>query len=121
VFALGATDVLFASIRSSEASYVSVAAALASSTCRRVGLKIDSSDPEYALWYLLKAPQSGFHLESIYTYPDLEPLLDRSFRPCAIICTICGGRTRLHGLNLASQFDGMKLFVGDGFTWDEDS
>jgi hypothetical protein len=45
----------------------------------------------------------------------MEPLLNREFRPCAIICTVCGRRTRLHGLDLAAQSGGMKLFVGEGF------
>jgi len=113
-------DVLFANIREAEGPYLSAAANLADSSCRDIGLRIDSSDPEYPFWFLLGAPQSGYRLETIYTFPDLEALLDRDFAPCAIICTICGGRTRLHGLDLAAQTGRMKLFVGEGFTWDED-
>jgi hypothetical protein len=61
-----------------------------------------------------------YRLETIYTVPRLEPLIDRSFSPCAIICTICGDRDRLHGLDLYHAAGEVKLFVGDGFTWNED-
>jgi hypothetical protein len=99
---------------------MAAAVRLEQSECRDVGLRIDSSDPEYPIWWLLKAPQSGFHLETIYTSPDLEPLLNRSFHPCAIVCTICGDRTRLHGLPLVEETGNTKLFMGDRFTWNED-
>jgi hypothetical protein len=113
-------DVLFANVREFEDEFTGATRRLQESSCRDIGLRIDSSDPEYALWFLLDAPQSGFHLETIYPSPELEPLLDREFHPCAIICTVCGGRARLHGLDLAAQSGGMKLFVGEGFTWEED-
>jgi len=113
-------DLVFAQLRDAQAGYTAAAAAVRESSCRRIGLRIDSSDPEYALWWLLDAPQSGFRLETIYTTPELEPLIDRSFRPCAIVCTICGGRTQLHGLELGFASGSVRLFLGDGFTWDED-
>lgn len=110
----------FANVPQMQDDLVGATQALANTACREVGLRIDSSDPEYLIWYLLQAPQSGYRLETIYTSPDLNPLLDREFKPCAVICTICGGRTRLHGLALSLEYGGVKLFVGDGFTWDED-
>ncbi|GAP14309.1 hypothetical protein LARV_02076 [Longilinea arvoryzae] len=87
--------------------------------CKDVGLRIDSHDPEYLFWWLLDAPQSGYRLESLYTNPDLERYIDPAFHPCAIICTICGDRTRLHGLSLAGEYSGVKLFAGPGFESDE--
>ena len=113
-------NVLFANVGELKRGYVGATQSLSSSTCREVGLRLDSSDPEYPVWYLLRAPQSGFRLETIYTTEELAPLLDRGFDPCAIVCTICGDRTRLHGLALSGRWDNVSLFQGDGFTWDED-
>jgi len=120
VFEEPPAEIEFANIRPLEKGYRAVAQQLVASGCRDVGLRIDSSDPEYPLWYLLEAPQSGFRIEAIYTTPDLSPLLDRTFQPCAIVCTICGDRTRLHGLGLTIRQGVVRLFQGDGFTWDED-
>ncbi|HSR47636.1 MAG TPA: hypothetical protein VLL77_06560, partial [Anaerolineales bacterium] len=120
VFTSPKTDLLFANLRPRLEGYVGTTRSLREKSCRDVGLRIDSHDPEYALWYLLGAPQSGFHLETVYAVVDPNPLRDRDFKPCAIICTICGDRTRLHGLELYSAWQGTALFLGDGFTWYED-
>ncbi|MCJ7512624.1 MAG: glycosyltransferase family 39 protein [Anaerolineales bacterium] len=119
-FSTSTVDLLFANTREFQEGYTSAIEALAATTCTRVGLRIDSSHPEYPLWYLAQAPQSGIRFESIYPAEGLEGLVDRSFAPCAIICTICGERVRLHGLNLFRETAGVKLFAGDGFTWEED-
>ncbi len=89
--------------------------------CKQVGLRLDSPDLEYSLWWLLKAPQSGIRIESIY-YPSLlARYADPNFKPCAIICTICTERTQLHGLELFKIYDsGMKLFIGDAYSPFED-
>jgi hypothetical protein len=120
VLTMPEVDVLFANIRDSEDDALAMVAALEQTGCRQVGLRIDSHDPEYVYWHLLDAPRSVYRLETIYTVPRLEPLIDRSFSPCAIICTICGDRDRLHGLDLYHAAGEVKLFVGDGFTWNED-
>ena len=120
VFSAPNVDVLFANRRENLEGYLGVARSLQSRSCREVGLRLESYAPEYALWYLLDAPQSGFRLETIYTAPNLTPLIDRDFHPCAVICTICGGRTRLHGLELYSGWGDVRLYLGDGFTWEED-
>lgn len=120
VFVADDAELLFARAQPLSTDLPVVLKRLQATSCRSVGLRIDSSDPEYAIWYLLDAPQSGFRMETIYTTPSLEPLLDRGFKPCAIVCTICGDRTRLHGLALAAESGPVKLFLGDGFTWDED-
>ena len=91
------------------------------SGCNQVGLRIDSHDLEYTFWWLLRAPQSGIRIESIYYSDLLARYTDPNFKPCAIICTICGDRTRLHGLNLYGDYDGVvKLFTGDTYSPDED-
>jgi hypothetical protein len=90
------------------------------SGCTHVGLRIDSDDLEYTFWWLLGAPQSGMHLETIYTVDRLSHLIDPSFHPCAILCTICSDRQSLHGLPLAADLDRVDLFLGPGFVPDPD-
>lgn len=86
------------------------------SGCQDVGLRIDSSDPEYPIWWLLKAPQSGVRIETLYYSEVLNRYADPSFKPCAILCTICGGRTQLNGFNLTGTYDGLvELYMGDNF------
>lgn len=120
VFATSRVDLVFANARDIRDAYVSAIEALGESKCSRVGLRIDSSDFEYPLWYLAGAPQSGVRFETVYPTEGLQGLLDRDFAPCAIICTICGDRTRLNGLDLYSRASGISIYVGDGFTWEED-
>jgi hypothetical protein len=89
--------------------------------CKQVGLRIDSHDLEYPYWWLMKAPQSGIRIESVYYSDQLKRYADPSFKPCAIICTICDGRIRLNGLNLFASYDSsVKLFVGDAYNPNED-
>jgi len=112
---------LFSAYIDLRAPYEQMSSALTGGTCRDLGLRIDSHDPEYLLWWSLGAPESGFRLETIYAYPGLERFADPRFRPCAIICTICGeDRETLHGLPLAGVYGDARLFVGGGFVADPD-
>ena len=120
VLTMPKVDILFANLRASEEDTLTVVDSLEQTGCTQVGLRIDSHDPEYLFWHLLGAPQSGYRLEAIYPVPRLEPLIDRSFSPCAILCTICGDRDRLHGLDLVGESGEVTLFLGDAFTWNED-
>ncbi|MCI0827709.1 MAG: hypothetical protein J4N73_08065, partial [Chloroflexi bacterium] len=61
------------------------------------------------------APQSGIHIETVYPVPELAKLFDPDYRPCAVICTICGNRTELHGLPLVGDYGAVKLYVGDSY------
>jgi hypothetical protein len=87
------------------------------SGCKNVGLRIDSHDPEYPIWWLLKAPQSGIRVETLYYSEVLDRYADPNFKPCAILCTICGGRPQLMGLNLSGSYDSLvDLYMGDTYT-----
>ena len=119
VFTASPVDLAFAAVQPMQTDLVEATQALAGTSCRAVGLRIDSSDPEYLIWYLLRAPQSGIRIETVYTSPDLEHLLDRDFVPCAVLCTLCGDRTRMNDLDLALEAGRVKLFEGAGFTRDE--
>jgi len=113
--------VLFANFTYLRGPYIEVAEAIKSMGCEEVGLKIDSHDIEYPFWWLLNAPQSGIRIEAVETYPHLERYIDPSFKPCAIICRICGDRENLHGLERQDEFgEGIVLFAGSGYTPDED-
>ncbi len=59
--------------------------------------------------------------ESVYTYPELQPYVDPAFRPCAIICTTCGGaHLGFMGLGSVEDFGTVQLFAGAGYSPDPD-
>ncbi len=87
------------------------------SGCKDVGLRIDSHDPEYPLWWLLKAPQSGVRIETLYYSEILKRYADPNFKPCAILCTICSGKSQLNGLNFSGSYDGLvDLYMGGTYS-----
>jgi len=104
-------EIMFAINPDKRDIYRQLADVVRNSGCREIGLRLDSSHLEYQFWWLLDAPQSGYHLETMYTYQSLEHLLDTEFEPCAVICTICGERTQLDDLVLKSDFGGARLYL----------
>jgi hypothetical protein len=114
-------ELLFINIPELYKPYSEITHDIRNSGCTQVGLRIDSHDPEYTFWWLLKAPQSGIRIESIYYSDKLIRYSDPSFKPCSIICTICGERTRLHGLDLFGSYgEDVKLFLGNSYSPLED-
>ncbi|HPH95023.1 MAG TPA: hypothetical protein PKW33_02355 [Anaerolineaceae bacterium] len=111
-----AEKTVFGSLVDFREGFLALSRDLLTLPCREVGLQIDSHDPEYLFWFLLKAPQSGYKLEVIYTTPPLERYRDPAFKPCAIICTFCGDKTRLHGLELYQNYGSAQLFTGSAYT-----
>jgi len=116
ILANPSSEIVFGNLYEYREGYLSVTEDLRSSGCQQVGLILDSHDPEYILWWLLKAPQSGIRLESLSTYPELERYIDISFEPCAIICATCSEEI-VSGLNLVSNYGSARLYMGnDGST-----
>jgi hypothetical protein len=115
IFATPQEDILLAIDPTLRHSYIEGANAVEQSQCRNVGLRLNSNDLEYAFWWLLGAPQSGIHLETIYTFPYLERYADPTFKPCAIICTICGDRLQIHGLPRVMNSGMVSVFVGPDY------
>jgi len=108
--------VLFAAWTELQGPYTDATTVIRQSACRSVGLQLDSHDIEYTFWWLLDAPQSGIRLETILASPRLEGYIDPAFKPCAILCTICRGKTRLHGLHLVSDYTGkVQLYMGPNY------
>ncbi|MFH2104553.1 MAG: hypothetical protein ABIJ39_14490 [Chloroflexota bacterium] len=91
--------------------YISLARDIRSLPCQDIGLRLDSHDPEYLFWWLLSAPESGFRLETIYTYPELEQYLDQTFTPCAIICTTCNDEISFQDFSIYGNYANVKLYV----------
>lgn len=124
VFVASQSELLFAAFAGSDPgkreAFLEAANAIRSRACAQVGLRINSSDPEYLFWRVLDAPQSGVHIESIYPLPETRRYIDAKFKPCAILCTICGDRQRLYGLEMVSDWGGVRLFAGPGFIPDID-
>jgi hypothetical protein len=115
VLAASPTTILFANWNYLQKPDVDLTKAIQASECKNIGLRIDSHDIEYEYWWLLGAPQNGIRIESIYYSSGLARYADPSFKPCAIICTICGDRTRLHGMDLAGTYPEVKLFLGGNY------
>jgi hypothetical protein len=78
--------------------------------CRSLALRIDSHDPEYLFWWLLAAPESGIRIENITPIDVLSRFGDPTFKPCAVICTICGEREEFDGLPLLSSRGNVQLY-----------
>jgi len=109
-----AVEILFAANPHSLPEYRAVTDWVEEADCRQVGLRLDSGDPEYEFWWLLDAPQSGVRIESVYTYPSLEHLLDSTYQPCAVICTICSDETDLGELELTIDNGAVRLYALPG-------
>jgi hypothetical protein len=119
IFVADKADLLLAIVPEAKESFVGAIDVIKALDCKQVGLRLNSSELEYAFWWLLDAPQSGVKMEILYTYPVLERYIDHSFKPCAIICTICGERTTLHGLPLVADFGYSRVYAGTTFTPEE--
>jgi hypothetical protein len=100
--------------------YFGAADAARASGCESVGLRLDSHDLEYVYWWLLDAPQSGIRVENLDPPSYLERYVDPTFHPCAIVCMVCGGRTRFHGLERTYSSGLFSVFTGEGYVPTED-
>jgi len=89
VFTEDREKLLFAIAPGVRDEYQMVARQIQDADCQEVGLAFGSRDLEYTFWWLLEAPQSGIHLESLVAPPELRRYLDPTYDPCAVICTEC--------------------------------
>ncbi len=111
VFTAPAAEIAFAASPGLRAPFTQAASEIGAMSCHQVGLRIDSGELEYLIWWLLDAPQSGVRLEVVDPLPLLARLADSGFRPCAVICTICGERVELNGMPLRRDFGYVRLYA----------
>lgn len=104
-------EILFAMNMGAYDEYLAIANTIRQSRCKKIGLRLDSHDFEYQLWWLLDAPQSGRKMKSIETFASLERYLDLAYEPCAIICTLCGDRSEYAGMPLAERHGSLSLYL----------
>jgi len=121
VFFRSRENLLFANWAEFQEPITTIAGKINSTDCNRVGLRIDSHDKEYLFWETLRTPDKEMQIESLLTYPELEKYIDPSFKPCAVICTICGGRTEAYGMELRYNQGILSLFMGERFSHDLDN
>ncbi len=113
VFQAEKVDILFANWLPLRDDFIAATDAVKATGCTQIGLRIDSHDLEYPFWWLLDAPQSGIRLEHIDPYPHLLRYVAPDFRPCAILCMVCEGRSTLYGLDRLDEFGGISVFGGE--------
>ncbi len=70
--------------------YLSVIATARGYDCGSIGLELDSSTPEYLIWYLLDANHLPVdQVKNISSSPETSRLIDPGYQPCMVICNIC--------------------------------
>lgn len=111
VFSAAPEELLFAMNPSARQPYSTLANRLGESGCTQIGMRLDSSDPEYFFWWLLDRQGGDYRLETVYTFEPLERYRDPEFEPCAIVCTICGQRESLDNLEIAESLRGVNLYL----------
>jgi hypothetical protein len=108
-------NILFARWTEMRYPFTAAADVLRAKNCRQVGLAIDSHQIEYVFWYLLEAPQSGFHLETVLASTETQVLLNPDFKPCAILCTLCPQKDTYLSLPLYTGFQLVNIYLDDSY------
>lgn len=98
VFSESQENLLLTPVHWHKAGFLMAAEQIRNLECRQVGIRIDSQHAEYAIWWLLGAPESGITIKALSEQPHLLRYVDPSFEPCAIICSICGHQEQHLGL-----------------------
>ena len=106
-------DILFALNPGLADDYILTAQAIQGARCSDVGLSANPGFLEYPLWWALGAPQSGVRIEFVDIAPELEPYVDASFKPCAVVCAICDEQQVYHGLPIFGTYDSIKLYMAE--------
>jgi 4-amino-4-deoxy-L-arabinose transferase-like glycosyltransferase len=81
--------------------------------CKTIGLSLSGSAAEYPWWILLGAPDENLLIEWLVAGAPSDIHALEEFSPCAVICDkACPDHwTMVHGLPLASQRAGFRLFM----------
>jgi hypothetical protein len=111
IFAATRTDLYFANHDWLKESLITLGNKYRAIDCDRVGLWIDSRDPEYLFWVQIDHKDRKIQIENLNYDPLLEKYSDESFEPCAIVCSICGGKSDILGLPLVYRSKGLDLYL----------
>jgi hypothetical protein len=105
------TEVQFYNSPEIRDGYISIVAAAKNYDCGSIGLELDSSTPEYLIWYILAANhQTIYHVENISSTPETSHLIDAAFRPCVVICNTCS-LTKENGYQQVYNRGSLQLYV----------
>jgi 4-amino-4-deoxy-L-arabinose transferase-like glycosyltransferase len=104
-------DILFATNPRLVDDYVMATDALKKSGCKTVGMRLETQDLEYPLWWLMSAPESGIALELLNAGAHTNRYAEADFEPCAVLCTNCGEREEVYGLGRMEDFGLFTLFI----------
>jgi hypothetical protein len=78
--------------------------------CTAVGLRLTQDFSEYPFWWILDAPQSGIRIESLYHSSYTDKYVERSFKPCVIICSDCGDGAEEPTYSLVARYGDLSVF-----------
>lgn len=102
---------LFSNRPTLEKPYSGAVALARKAGCDAVGLRIDSSDPEYIFWSLLGAPWNGLRIEHVGVEDDSRRLARREIKPCVVVCTICSTQVQIYpDYDLIGNSDGVQVY-----------
>ncbi len=110
VFTSPVEEVAFANHLGIMDEYQAAADIVREQACEQIGLRIDSSDPEYLLWWVLAAPRDDMRIEVINANERLKRYQDPSFQPCLIICTICQGQPAPEGYRVKADYGSIAIY-----------
>lgn len=111
VFLTDPAVILFAQSPDLRDEWEEVAARIKTQGCMQVGLATTRDDLEYALWWLLGAPDSGIELRHIRASEATRRYLDPTFIPCAVICTACQGLELPASLPMLADYGHIRLYM----------
>jgi hypothetical protein len=104
------SNLLFANQPEVKQNYFKIVEFTRDSKCQKVGLYLDSSDPEYVYWALLDPTGKIFRIGILDGSPELARFSSGDFKPCAIICSICD-QTELLGLVRTESAGNLSLYL----------
>jgi 4-amino-4-deoxy-L-arabinose transferase-like glycosyltransferase len=105
------TEVQFYNTPEIRDGLISVVVAAKDYDCASIGLELDSSTPEYLIWYILAAnDQTVYHVENLSSTPETSRLIDATYRPCVVFCNTCTA-TEEKGYQQVYNRGSLELYV----------
>ena len=112
ILELSRREMYFTNVGGLGADQKTVVERIQSAACTQVGLMLGGDDPEYLWWVLLGAPKPDLRLEWLVSGTPSARFEDKTFQPCAVICTSCPDGWKVVGdLPLQYQSGKLRLFL----------